>query len=216
MASPPTEIALGPAVPVSTDPEETFDAMFEAFLTWMRNQAAPGMNAAVANAYSNALEAHQAALMATGQAATAVGAVNAPMWAPGTFDAFVCRWSPTNGRTYRNKTAGVRNTDPALDNANWWDVVSLSAPPLATVGAGGGTAKLGFFHLITAPGTLLLPTDNLEAGVSLVSYLDVSLQPGVRIDPGPNRVRGALRGIRLDLPYCRGTLVWGGPSYGWV
>lgn len=52
----PTPITPGPPVPSSTDPQETFDAMFEASLSWQRDQLQPDANALAENVYQNALE----------------------------------------------------------------------------------------------------------------------------------------------------------------
>lgn len=66
----PIPIDPGPAVPTSADPEATFDAMFEAFLAWQKNELQPGANALAAAAYTNALAAQeQAELAVTGGAA---------------------------------------------------------------------------------------------------------------------------------------------------
>jgi hypothetical protein len=43
-----TPIPPGPDVPDSSDPETTFDAQFEAFLTWLKDELGPGANEAVA------------------------------------------------------------------------------------------------------------------------------------------------------------------------
>lgn len=69
--SAPTPITPGPSVPSSTDPQDTFDAMFEASLTWQRDQLQPGANALAQNVYQNALETQTNADEATADAANA-------------------------------------------------------------------------------------------------------------------------------------------------
>ena len=41
----PTPVTAGPAVPDSADPEITFDAQYEAFNTWEKNNLQPEINA---------------------------------------------------------------------------------------------------------------------------------------------------------------------------
>lgn len=52
----PVPITPGPPVPNSNDPQSTFDAMFEASLTWQKNTLQPQANALAQNVFDNALE----------------------------------------------------------------------------------------------------------------------------------------------------------------
>ena len=67
----PTPIDPAPDVPDSSLDEPTFDAQFEAFLTWLANDAEPGMNALATNVFDNATEAATSAGTATTQAGLA-------------------------------------------------------------------------------------------------------------------------------------------------
>lgn len=70
----PTPIDAGPAVPSSADSEITFDAAYEAFNAWEKNQLQPQANALAANVFNNATEAADAATTAltkAGEATTA-------------------------------------------------------------------------------------------------------------------------------------------------
>lgn len=70
----PTPIDAGPAVPSSADSETTFDAAYEAFNAWEKNQLQPQANALAANVFNNATEAADAATTAitkAGEATTA-------------------------------------------------------------------------------------------------------------------------------------------------
>ena len=58
--TPPVPIDAGPALPSSSDSEATFDAAFEAFLSWQKTQLQPQTNALAANVYSNAQAAEAA------------------------------------------------------------------------------------------------------------------------------------------------------------
>ncbi|RYF02377.1 MAG: hypothetical protein EOO32_00200 [Comamonadaceae bacterium] len=62
----PTPIPAGPAVPNSGLPEPTFDAQYENFNEWERNQLAPGMNALAQNAFDNASSTATDAVLAMG------------------------------------------------------------------------------------------------------------------------------------------------------
>lgn len=80
MATAPTPIPAGPAVPNSALPEPTFDAQYEAFNQWERDELAPKANALAQNVYentsevvSNAASAASSASIATAQADAAMG-----------------------------------------------------------------------------------------------------------------------------------------------
>lgn len=60
----PAPVAAAPPVPNSSDTETTFDAMFEAFLTWCKDTQQPGMNALGTATYTNALDAYNNAVLA--------------------------------------------------------------------------------------------------------------------------------------------------------
>lgn len=214
MASPPIPLDPAPAVPTSTDPEATFDAMFEAFLAWLKNQAQPGMNALADNMFANASAAAQHALTTEAQAAAAVGAVNAPMWAAGNYNAGVCAWSPTNGRTYRNKTTGVRNTDPAVDPANWWDIVSMQGLPIVEIAA-NTNAVPGRHYVMTAACQLVLPETGLWPGASL-QVTDLSLSRAASLNPQTKKIRGVTGVMNIRSNYWGRTLIWTGDTRGWV
>ena len=67
----PTPIDAGPAVPSSADSEVTFDAAYEAFNAWEKNQLQPQANALAANVFNNAQEAVAAATTANTKAGEA-------------------------------------------------------------------------------------------------------------------------------------------------
>uniref|UniRef100_A0A6M3M7U3 Putative tail protein n=1 Tax=viral metagenome TaxID=1070528 RepID=A0A6M3M7U3_9ZZZZ len=70
----PTPIDPAPDVPDSSLDEPTFDAQFEAFLTWLASDAGPGMNALATNVFDNATDAATSATTATTQAGLAATA----------------------------------------------------------------------------------------------------------------------------------------------
>lgn len=67
----PTPIDAGPAVPSSADSEVTFDAAYEAFNAWEKNQLQPQANALASNVFNNAQESVAAATTATTKAGEA-------------------------------------------------------------------------------------------------------------------------------------------------
>lgn len=75
--TPPVPIDAGPALPSSSDSETTFDAAFEAFLSWQKTQLQPQTNALAANVYSNAQAAETAASTAVGARNDAAGSASA-------------------------------------------------------------------------------------------------------------------------------------------
>ena len=77
----PIPIEPGPAVPSSAAPEATFDALYEAFNAWEKNELQPGANALAAATYTNALAASEQAVAAGASADTAAGAAIAALGA---------------------------------------------------------------------------------------------------------------------------------------
>lgn len=217
MPTSPTPIDAAPAVPTSTDPESTFDAMFEAFMAWMKNNAQPGMNGAASVTYANAVEATTAAALASAQAAAALATINATMWVSGTSYAYgVAAWSPANGRTYRRKLpGGISTTDPSEDPAGWWDVASfalVTTVPVTTA----STLALGVCSRLKTDGiNYALPLSPQPS--EWVAFRNQSGGSSINLDPGPtNKVEGETGLHRIDHPAGLGRLVWTGATDGWV
>ena len=72
----PTPIDAGPVVPSSADSEATFDAAYEAFNAWEKNQLQPQANALASNVFNNAQEAVTAANTAIAKAGEATTAAS--------------------------------------------------------------------------------------------------------------------------------------------
>ena len=70
ITNPPT-LSPAPDVPNSSDPEVTFDSMFEAFLSYLKNTFVSTVNAIAAACYGNALDAEQSATEAAASEAAA-------------------------------------------------------------------------------------------------------------------------------------------------
>lgn len=217
MPTPPTNLEAAPSVPTSTDPESTFDSMFEAFLSWLKNTFSTWVNATAAGVFANATEATQAATTATAQAAVAVAAVNAPKWVAKTYTAGECAWSPSNGRTYRRIATGASAVDPAADLANWWDVASLSGRPIVEVGAATLTATPGVHYvLLSASSVLRLPTTGLFHG-AVVEVTDLSNTSAAQIDPQTNKIRATSGVLYVRGKYFKHEFTWStNLAIGWV
>lgn len=137
--TPPIPIDAAPTVPSSSTPEAIFDAQYEAFNSWEKNQLQPGVNAIATNVFANATDAAAAALAASGYVATvaasaaaaaqsatsAASVAGAAAWLSGaTYVQGDCVWSPTSFLTYRRRTNGAGTIDPASDQTNWQTLAS--------------------------------------------------------------------------------------------
>jgi len=122
----PTTPGSPPTLPTSTDAEATFDTLWDAFNAWLATSLWPYLGAVAGSTAANAAEAEAAASTATAQATAAVAAVGAVLWVSGTtYSAGASVYSPATLASYRTATAGISNTDPALDPARW---VRISTP----------------------------------------------------------------------------------------
>lgn len=214
MATAPTPIGTAPSVPVSTDPESTFDSMFEAFLSWLKVTGAPGINASAEVTYNNAVEAAASAVTATAQSQAAVAAVNSVQWAAGVYAAGVCVWSPTNGRTYRAKAAFTSAIDPVLDPSNWWDIASFGQSATAYLSS-ATTLSLGVNNILTTNG-IAYPLPSSPTVGDWVGYRNASGGTTLSLDPGALKVEGTTGPYTLDLPGFMGVLSYTGSTNGWV
>lgn len=186
-------------------------------MTWLKTSAAPGIDAAAANAYANAAEAYQSALTTAANAATAVGAVNSPKWTAGNYTEGQCAWSPSNGRVYRRQATGASATDPADDLPHWWDIASLSGRPIVEVGAGTTVAAPGVHYILTSGAAVLqLPTAELFASAT-IEVTDLSLSATASVDPQTNKLRATTGALTIRQHYFHHTFQWtANAAIGWV
>jgi hypothetical protein len=124
--APPTITAAPTPAPQRND-RNTFSDRVDAFVTWII--AAVGQFSAVAsNVFNNATMAFTSATNAAASAAAADAASNASIWVSGTTYAIGnVRFSPSNFKSYRRKTAGAGTVDPATDTANWSALTDLTS-----------------------------------------------------------------------------------------
>lgn len=152
----------GPSVPSSSDPETTFDAAYEAFLSWQKNNLQPQINAlSVANT-NNATEALNAAATAI-TSANAAQAAFASTAAAANFKDF---WSSLtgplskpasvkhNGKFWylRQDLADVTLYEPA-ENAYW--TLAATGTEITQQVTTNTQAISGVHYIITAPGVTI-------------------------------------------------------------
>ena len=147
--TPPVPIDAGPALPSSSDSETTFDAAFEAFLSWQKNQLQPQTNALAANVYSNAQAAETAASTAVGardDAADSASAANADALRLASLDALwlgAAASDPATGRggaplvagnAYVNSGTGLLRT---YNGTAWVNALNVTAGVTSVDGTAG-------------------------------------------------------------------------------
>lgn len=116
----PTPVPAGPAVPDSSIAAPTFDAQYEAFNTWEKDDLEPGMNALATNVYNNAVDTAANATIASNAATAAAASVGAPIWVAGSYVTGSPVYSPINGMVYRRLTpGGSTSLDPSTDPSKW-------------------------------------------------------------------------------------------------
>jgi hypothetical protein len=115
----PVPVAAASALPDSSTPETTFDAMFQAFLSWLSTSAQPGFNALADASYANALVAEAAALVKNTDTFKGI-------YAGGT--TYAVGDSVIHGGVYwLGNTAGNVGNTPADGSAYWSRVYDFSS-----------------------------------------------------------------------------------------
>lgn len=150
--TPPVPIDAGPALPSSSDSEATFDAAFEAFLSWQKTQLQPQTNALASNVYSNAQAAETAASTAVGardDAADSASAANADALRLASLDALwlgAAAADPATGRggaplvagnAYVNSGTGLLRT---YNGTAWVNALNVTAGVASVNGSGGAVS----------------------------------------------------------------------------
>lgn len=122
MATAPTPIPAGPALPDSSAAEEVFDVIYEAFEAWERDDLAPGANALAANVYANTVivetKAGEAATSANNASTSEINAADSEAAAAGSASA--ANTSAVNALASEVAASklnlGVKSSPPTLDN----------------------------------------------------------------------------------------------------
>lgn len=221
--TPPVPIDAGPALPSSSDSEATFDAAFEAFLSWQKNQLQPQTNAVAANVFANATEAATSAATATTKAGEALASANAAAIARAGSEsardlsqAYAAAAGAAAGLPalagkarksllVRSDESGVEWANPYLKTVNGQDLNGSGDIPISTWATG---------DLLTTANTLSAP-DWLQAGGVYLqsSYAELYAKLGL-VSNGFSATNGALpaSGQWTGVTYGNGVYVavrWG-------
>ena len=156
----PTPIDAGPAVPSSADSETTFDAAYEAFNAWEKNQLQPQANALATNVYNNAIEAANAATAAITKAGEATTAASTATTKAGEASA-----SAATASTKASEASASANTASTAAST------ASSAAGTATTAAGTATTKAAEAS-VSAAQAQVFATQQLKASST------TSLTPG--------------------------------------
>ena len=156
----PTPIDAGPAVPSSADSEVTFDAAYEAFNAWEKNQLQPQANALAANVFNNATEAANAATAAITKAGEATTAASTATTKAGEASAS----ASTASTKASEASASASTASTAASTAS-------SAAGTATTAAGTATTKAAEAS-VSASQAQVFATQQLKASST------TSLTPG--------------------------------------
>lgn len=145
ITNPPT-LSPAPDVPNSSDPEVTFDSMFEAFLSYLKNTFVSTVNAIAAACYGNALDAEQSAADADASRALAQTAASQTV----AVQSFKGAWSGLSGALavpasvshvgliwmLTQSVANVATEEPGVSNK--WVPVNSSLPLYSALVNSGG------------------------------------------------------------------------------
>lgn len=225
--SPPSVTTL-PTPPSRSDPAN-FPTRGDAFLTALPTFQTD-TNAVGANVYANAVEAAAAATSAASSqasatasataaassAAVAAASAGAALWVSGTtYAAFAVVYSPVSSLIYRRRTAGAGTTDPSADPGNW-DLVTISAPTIVTVGTASSNVAVGGHYVVTyAAGacTLTLPSSPMTGDTIYITIANG------RFDTVVDRNGGLIMGEAANLTINNAFVTFGlrymGSTLGW-
>jgi len=228
---PPVIDSLG--TPPNTADPDNFDARGDALFGQLPDMVAQ-INAANSATYQNSVltvevlgdcqdvltSAQQSALEAAASAAAAGLSINVTKWAAGTFTEGQCVWSPTDYQNYRCINAGVRNTDPAADSANWANLSTPAAwkPISASTYAAKPYEKL-LVDTTANKVTISLPTVGLVAGKTTVEYIDYARNfssNAVTFDAGANKIEGLAETMDVTKKGMSGKLLYVDSTKGWL
>lgn len=131
---------------------------------------APMMNDALTDFSAKVSAAAAQVALANAAATAAQVTAGATAWVSGTYAAEANAISPSNHQTYRNKTAGSRTTDPALDPTNWVQISSVGHHEV-TVHTGNGygstnTVIRRYTTTMVNTGTAITYADSATLGAS--------------------------------------------------
>lgn len=203
----PIPIPAGPSVPNSSAPETTFDAMFEASLTWQKDQLTPGSNALAQAGFDNATSAQASATAAAASEATASAAASQ---ATGSAN-FKGQWSTLSGALNKpaavehagrfwlllNNLANVATSQPGV-SADWlaYDVM-LPVVPVTTASA---TAVAGRHYSLEYAGVITLTLPASPATGAMVWITVANGRRDAVLARNGQTIMGLAEDMTLNLP----------------
>lgn len=191
--APPAAIDAAPTVPSSASPVETFDAAYEAFNTWEKNELQPKLGPLVNNVFDNATDAANAATTATNASAAAASARDTAFAAAN----FKGNWSDLAGLL--NMPACVRHS------GRFWVLLANLADVTAAVP--GVSANWAALDAGTGPSQLLSVAGATVNAVVGVRYLLAA--NNIVLNAPTASIKGDYHGIRRMAGVTGCTWVWG-------
>lgn len=191
--APPAAIDAAPTVPSSASPVETFDAAYEAFNAWEKDELQPKLGPLADNVYANAVDASASASTATSAAADATSARDTAFAAAN----FKGNWSDLAGPL--NMPACVRHS------GRFWVLLANLADVTAAVP--GVSASWAALDAGTVPSQLLSVAGATVNAVVGVRYLLGA--NNIVLNAPTASIKGDYHGIRRMAGVTGCTWVWG-------
>lgn len=227
MATPaPTTPGSPPTLPASTDPESTFDTLWDGFNTWLTGTLWTYLVAVAGSTAANAAEAEAAATTATAQAVSAQAAASAAAGASN----FKGEWSTLTGALNRpacvkhngrfwlllTDLTNVATAIPGVSAA--WTVMDAGTVPSQLVTTAGATvaATVGVRYVLDANNiTLTAPTGAAKG--DLFGWRLMDGRTGCTVDFGAQKLRSATPGaMALDIPRLALDLIFEDSTRGYI
>lgn len=203
----PVPVPAGPPVPDSSVAAPTFDAQYETFNAWEKDDLQPGINALAENVYDNAVDALASAVASASSAAAALSSENAAELsaAAAAASAGALPWNaatayvldqratdPTNKRVYYRKVPGTTGTQPSADATNWGIAPGQFVDDPITAGT-------------TAQCAVWVNTQLRNAGAAMTAAVPAGMQH-------KERFKLAVQNGRTDNVLTLGSYLFKGPS----
>lgn len=231
MTSPvvPPTMTLPPPAPDRAD-RSTFSARATAQSAFYKDVMTPEIQAAINNAYANAVSSHDGAtesqannaasyqnyLASLANAVAAATSVGATLWAAGSYPTGTPVYSPTSSLVYRRKApGGASPTDPALDPMNW-SLAIIAAPLYRPETGASATAEVNVDHGLRYAGAqeLVMPGSPVQGDVFWVRVENGRTDN--YLTTGGEKINGeSMATLVLDDPFAALCCRYTGSSYGW-
>lgn len=178
-------IPTAPPTPDSSDPEATFDAMYQARMDWEKGSLAPGLNEAVSIVNAAVPAAVASAAAAQSAAASAIATSGVANWASGTYADGARARSTVDMQVYQKIGTGSSTADPSVGaaaNPPTWRLAGLDiATGMPSAGRAltldflaGAPSMLGTAYQCTGGGTRVNEAGLIEPAPANVPRFDHS------------------------------------------